>query len=70
MKVTYFSNKIIVTLSNVDYGIVVIWCNIMFTQLGVELMRWTKHQKSIATRNSQPTKKTMIFYAGPFVFDI
>jgi hypothetical protein len=43
---------------------------VLCSQLGVELTRWIKHQKSIATRNSQATKKTMMFYTGPIVFDI
>jgi hypothetical protein len=62
-KITYFSNEIIITFSNATQGITVNWCNIMLTQLGVEFTQWTKHQKNVATWNSQAIKKTSMFYA-------
>ncbi len=68
-KITNFNNEIIVTFSNGIQGIIDNWCNIMLTQLGVEFAQWTKHQKNVATRNSQATKKTSMFYAS-FVVDI
>ncbi len=30
-------------------------------------MWWTKHQKNIVAKNSQDTKKMVIFYAGPII---
>jgi hypothetical protein len=48
-KITNFNNEFIVTFSNAIQGIIVNWCNIMLTQLGVEFAQWTKHQKNVAT---------------------
>jgi hypothetical protein len=62
-RLTYFSNRITITLHLTNKGKKINWRYIMLTQMSIELTQWTEHQKQITTWLTTLDRKTTTCYS-------